>query len=143
MEISVNYLAVGLAVVANFIVGWLWYGPVFGKSWAREMKMDMTVTPDKGVMIRGMIFMLIGNFLMAFVMANDIFVWNHFPGIESSTGTMSTVFSSSFFTWLGFYVPTHLGATTWENKSWKLTIINLAYHYVTLFLTALFIVKVG
>ncbi len=138
MEVKLNFVAILLALSANFILGWLWYGPLFGKAWAKEMKMDMSATPDKSVMLKGMLMMVIGNFLMAYVMANDIFVWKSFPGMENM-GLLATACSSSFFTWLGYYVPTHIGATTWENKSWKLTGINLAYHWCTLFIASLII----
>jgi hypothetical protein len=30
---NVNWLAVIVAALASFVVGWLWYGPLFGKKW--------------------------------------------------------------------------------------------------------------
>jgi hypothetical protein len=141
MDISINYMAVGIAVLANFIIGWLWYGPLFGKPWATEMGMDINEKPEAGVMAKGMIFMVIGNFLMAYVLAHDIFVWSLVPGMEENSSMMTAVMTA-FFTWLGFYVPTHLGATVWEKKSWKLTIINLSYHFVTLFVAAIIILSI-
>ncbi len=135
MEIQINMLGVGIAVIANFVLGWLWYGPIFGKAWAIEMGMDLNKKPEASVMIQGMVMMVIGNFLMAYVLAQDLFAWSNVPGMEDMTG-ISALFSASFFTWMGYYVPTHIGATTWENKSWKLTGINLAYHFLTLFIAA-------
>lgn len=32
----VSFLATGLAALAGFMVGSLWYGPLFGKAWQRE-----------------------------------------------------------------------------------------------------------
>ena len=32
-EGNVNWLAIIIAAVANMVIGFLWYGPVFGKSW--------------------------------------------------------------------------------------------------------------
>ena len=141
MDISINYLAVGIAVVANFVLGWLWYGPIFGKPWAAEMGMDINQKPETGVMARGMIFMVIGNFLMAYVLAHNIFAWSLVPGMEENSSVMTAIMTA-LFTWLGFYVPTHLGATVWENKSWKLTAINLSYHFVTLFVAAIIILSI-
>lgn len=140
MEISINYMAVGIAVLVNFIIGWLWYGPVFGKPWAAEMGMDMSKKPEAGVMAKGMIFMVVGNFLMAYVLAHNIFAWGLVPGMEDNAA-LSRALMTAFFTWLGFYVPTHLGATVWEEKSWKLTAINLSYHFVTLFVAAFIILS--
>ncbi|MEO9869249.1 DUF1761 domain-containing protein [Ekhidna sp.] len=34
---SINWLAVLVATVSSFIVGGLWYGPIFGKVWMAEM----------------------------------------------------------------------------------------------------------
>lgn len=143
MEISINYLAVGIAVIANFVLGWLWYTPLFGKVWAREMKMDTSEKPKTGVMLRGMLLMVIGNFLMAYVLANDVFAWSLVPGNEGMRTGIVPVLSTAFFIWLGYYVPTHIGATTWERRSWKLTFINLGYHFATLFVAALIIIKMG
>ncbi len=135
MEIQINMLGVGIAVITNFILGWLWYGPLFGKAWAVEMGMDLNKKPEASAMIKGMVLMVIGNFLMAYVLAHDLFAWSNVSGMEDMSG-MSAILSASFFTWLGYYVPTHLGATAWENKSWKLTGINLVYHFATLFIAA-------
>jgi hypothetical protein len=143
LEIPINYLAVGLAVIANFVLGWLWYTPIFGKAWAREMKFDTSETPKVGVMLRGMLMMVVGNFLMAYVLAHDVFAWSQVAGMEDMRTGIGPVLTTSFFIWLGYYVPTHIGATSWERKSWKLTFINLGYHFVTLFTAALIIIKMG
>ena len=29
-DITINYMAVLAAAVVDFIIGWLWYGPLFG-----------------------------------------------------------------------------------------------------------------
>ena len=64
MEISINFLAVGIAVVANFFLGALWYGPLFGKAWAAEMGISLDDRPDKWVMIRGMLLMVVATLLV-------------------------------------------------------------------------------
>jgi Protein of unknown function (DUF1761) len=135
MEIHINWLAILVAVVANFVLGWLWYGPLFAKPWAKELGIDMTQKPDPSVMMKGMAFMVIGNFFMAWVLANNIAAWNHVPGI-TEMGKVSNIFSTAIFTWLGFYVPYHLGATVWESRSWKLFFINVGYALVSLLLVA-------
>jgi hypothetical protein len=33
---AMNWLAVLLAAVAGFLIGSIWYGPLFGKAWQRE-----------------------------------------------------------------------------------------------------------
>ncbi|MEP7268222.1 MAG: DUF1761 domain-containing protein [Saprospiraceae bacterium] len=129
MEIHINWMAILLAVVVNFFIGFLWYTPLFGKAWAREMGIDMTQKPDPKVMLKGMVFMIIGNFLLAWVLAHNIGAWSFVPGMKEM-GPLSNTISTAFFTWLGFFVPYHLGAIVWESRSWKLFFINVGYSLV-------------
>ena len=139
MEIQINWLAILVAVVANFILGFLWYTPLFGKVWGKEMGMDMTQKPDPKVMMKGMAFMVIGNFFLAYVLSHNIAAWSYVPGMDEMS-KISNVFSTAFFTWLGFYVPYHLGAIVWESRSWKLFFINTGYALVSLVLVASIII---
>jgi hypothetical protein len=135
MDLNINYLAITIAVVAHFVLGFLWYTPLFGKVWAKEIKMDTTQTPDPKVMIKGMVFNLIGNFFMAYVLAHNNAAWSFVPGMEQM-GKIGTILNSSIFTWLGFYVPYHLGAIVWESRSWKLFFINTGYALASLLLVS-------
>jgi hypothetical protein len=132
---DINIVAVLLAVVANFILGFLWYTPLFGKVWAREMGFDTTVKPAGGQIAKGMIIMIIGNFFMAYVFAHNIGAWGFVPGMkEMSAGAQ--IMNAVFFTWLGFYLPVDLNRVAWESKSWKLFAINTSYHFVMLLVAA-------
>lgn len=133
--IHVNFVAIIVAVVANFIVGFVWYTPLFGKAWGKEMKFDMTRKPTAGELGKGMTMMIIGNFLMAWVFAHNIAAWGFVPGTAEAP-MVGNLISSAVFTWLGFYVPTDLGVVAWEGKSWKLFFINTGYHLVTLVVAA-------
>lgn len=138
-HIEINYVAILIAVVANFILGFIWYTPLFGKVWGKEMGFDMTQKPPAGAMAKGMIIMIIGNFLMAFVFAHNIAVWNPVtwglpPSPESPA---STALMAAFFTWLGFFLPLDLNTVAWEMKSWKLFLINTTYHLLSLVIVAL------
>lgn len=136
MEMHINMVAVLVAVVANFILGFLWFTPLFGKVWAKEMGFDMSVKPPGSVMVRGMIFMIIGNFLLAYVFAHNIAAWSYVPGADEMSKT-SSILSSAIFTWLGFYVPIDLSTVAWENKSWKLFFINTGYHFFMVLVAAI------
>ena len=75
-------VAILVAVVANFILGFLWYTPLFGKAWAKELGFDMSVKPPASTLVKGMIFMVIGNFFLAYVLAHNIAAWSFVPGID-------------------------------------------------------------
>jgi len=135
MEIKVNVLAILVAVVVNFILGFIWYTPLFGKIWGKEMGYDPNMKPDKSVMMKGMSFMIIGNLLFAWVLAHNIAAWLFVPGIKEM-GPFSNSLTSAIFTWLGFYFPGQLGATVWEKHSWKLFGINTGYSLASLLVVA-------
>lgn len=137
-DISINYTAVLVAVIANFIFGFIWYTPLFGKAWATEMGMDPDAKPSGGEMAKGMIIMVIGNFFLAYVLAHNLAVWDYAMGDGSEQ--MMLAISSAFFTWLGFFLPVDLGTITWERKSFKLFAINTSYHLLTLVIVALILV---
>ena len=134
-QLHINFTAILITVVANFILGFLWYTSLFGKAWAREMKVDMSVKPPASEMIKGMVFMVIGNFLMAFVFAHNIGAWTYVPEANTMSPAAS-IANATIFTWLGFYFPIDLGTVAWEKKSWKLFGINTGYHFVMLLIAA-------
>ena len=146
-NIQINMMAILIAVVANFIFGALWYMPFFGKAWAKEMKIDLSgPKPPSSEMVKGMVIMVIGNFLMAYVFAHNIAVWNPLTwGQPASTvhTPMGMAFAASFFTWLGFYLPQDLSKIAWEKSSWKLFFINTSYHFLSLVIAALVIVFIS
>ncbi len=135
-EMHINMIAVLVAVAANFILGFIWYTPLFGKAWAKEHGIDTTVKPPAGAMAKGLIFMVIGNFLMAYVFAHNIAAWGFVPGGKEMSAT-AKVLNSTIFTWLGFYLPVDLGTVAWEMKSWKLFGINTGYHFMMLLVASL------
>ena len=132
---GINMTAILVAVVVNFVLGFIWYTPLFGKIWGREMGYDPNEKPDQSVMLKGMAFMVVGNFFFAYVLAHNMAAWEYVPGIEEMS-TMTSVLNAAIFTWLGFYLPGDLGATVWEKKSWKLFGIDTGYHLVSLLVVA-------
>ena len=50
MQFQVNYLAVLVSAIAMIVLGFIWYGPLFGKIWTKEMgwtKADMEEAKKK------------------------------------------------------------------------------------------------
>jgi hypothetical protein len=134
-EMHISMTAILVTVVANFILGFVWYTPLFGKAWGKEMGFDTNTKPPAGALAKGMIFMVIGNFLMAYVFAHNIAAWSYVPG-TTEMSPIANIMSATIFTWLGFYLPTDLGSVAWEQKSWKLFFINTGYHFMMLLVAA-------
>ena len=123
------------ACVASVLIGWVWYHPrVFGTTWMRLAN----VTPEmaergKKMMPLSVILSLCGSMLIAYVMnyvgiAFHIFDW------------VGAVFELALWCWLGFVVPTSLGTILWEQRPFKLYLINTLYWLVTFIAMALILV---
>ena len=45
---SINWVGVAVATIAAFVLGWLWYGPLFSKPWLRELGMTQEHMSSQG-----------------------------------------------------------------------------------------------
>src|SRR2546426_4185491 len=117
-DIHLNYWAILVAVAATMVLGFLWYGPIFGKAWMKEMGIPAGGKPDPKVMRRGLILMLIGSFLTAIVLAHTGEVWR--PPLWEAGADASAAdygFFTGFWAWVGFYVPLLPRAVASGNKA--------------------------
>lgn len=135
-SLNISMMAILVAVFANFVLGFIWYTQLFGKLWAKEVGVDMSVKPTTGEFIKNMLVMVVGNFFMAYVLAHNTAAWSFVPGIEE-LGKTGNIMNATIFTWLGFYLPVDIGVVTWERKSWKLFGINTGYHFMMLLVASI------
>jgi hypothetical protein len=132
-NIVLSWPAILIAVVAAFFLGFLWYGPLFGKPWAKLMGFKLNHKPKPRVMAKAYGLQLLGTFLTAFVMAHTCQIWRPSVwGLGQDSPFYMYGFYNGIFTWLGFYVPLQFGKVTWENRPWKLFFINASYELVML-----------
>lgn len=143
-DIQISYLTIAIAVAVNFFFGFIWYTVLFKRPWAVEMGFDPDEKPESTGMFRGMALNILGNFLLAYVLAHNIAVWNPVTwGLaDSGASALSYAGMAAFFTWLGFFVPVLINTVAWEKKSWKLFAINGVYHLLALFLVAVILTHV-
>lgn len=130
MSPDINYFAVLLAGISNMIIGFLWYGPLFGKPWMALM--GFTKESIKNMKGKGMGktygLMMAGAFVMAYVLAHSL----AFASAFTKTTGVSAGLMVGFWSWLGFVAPVMMGAQLWENKPWKLFFIQAGYYLVAL-----------
>ena len=136
MTLHINIIAVIVAVVINFILGFIWYTALFSKAWTKEMGYDPNMRPDKKAMLKGMVLMVIGNFLFAWVLAFYLAGLQYIPGAKEMSPFVIGI-NSAISVWIGFFVPVHLSRVVWEKHSWKLFFINSGYHLVATIVVAL------
>lgn len=132
MEIPINYLAVLVAAVSNMVIGFLWYGPLFGKTWSQLMGWG-ELTPEqlaeKQKKARpAYVISFLGALLMAYGLAHALIFGSAYTHIFGISGGLI----GSFWYWLGFVVPVTVGTVLWDGKPWKLWFINVGYWLVTM-----------
>src|SRR5260221_409395 len=113
--VPINYLAVLAGAVVSMVIASVWYGPLFGKAWMKEvgMKPQKMTEKMKKAMMKQYGLMFVGSLVMSYVLAHStIFAssYMHMDGVGA--GLMS-----GFWSWLGFVAPVTLGSVLWEGKS--------------------------
>ena len=127
MDLSgINWLAVVVAAVAFFILGSLWYGPLFGKAWQKGVGLS-----DEEIKSANMGKLFGGAFIMALIisfgMAMFFFGFGTDPenpmtvGMGAGYGIMTGIF---------FIFPSTAMNYLFSRKSASLIAIDSLYHIV-------------
>lgn len=140
MDVSVNLLAVLLAALSTMVVGSIWYAQgVFGKTWGKLAKVDMSKTPKSGEMVWLMGSTFVASLITAYVLAHVAFLSNNFFQNSFLQDTMTT----AFWLWLGFIVTRIYVHDAFEGRRKKLTVLNAAHELVTVLVMGLIIGLMG
>ena len=139
---DLNWLAIGLSVVAMMVLGFIWYAKWFptGKIWMRNMGMDPATVPPPpaGKMAVSLLLMVLGSFFMMFVFAHTNMVYEDSFRNAATGGDaefdlrMVDTLTGAVFTWLGFIVPLNLNGVAFENKKWSMFFVNAGFYLVGL-----------
>jgi hypothetical protein len=111
---AINWWAVIVAALASMVLGFLWYGPLFGKKWM-ALSGHAQGGMDKSGMSRNYVIMIVGCLVEFYVLAR-----------------LGGGVSLAFWIWLGFAATKNLGAVLWERKPWSLWVLNSAYDLIGL-----------
>jgi hypothetical protein len=114
----VNYLAVFVAAIVVFVLGWLWYSPLlFYKPWMRAKGIDPAVAMAGAKMPAGkLVIELLRCLVLAYVIA-------HFVALIGITSWMIAA-HFGLLLWIGFPVIILTGSVLWENVPVKVAVIH-------------------
>ncbi|NGP76521.1 DUF1761 domain-containing protein [Balneolaceae bacterium YR4-1] len=118
---TLNIWAILVATLSTFLVGWLWYGPLFGKSW-------MTATGlSEEQLQQGNMAKIFGlAFVFELIMAFNLAMFLNDPSIGLQEGTLYGFLTG--FGWVFFALAVN---ALYEQKSWKYILVNGGYWTVT------------
>ena len=118
-SITINWAAFAVAVIAQFVLGALWYSPLlFVKAWQSETghtpqdigKRMPTALPGQ----------LIGAAVTAFVLVHFI----RYAGADTALAGAAV----GLFAWLGFTAMPAMGYVLFGSRKLKLSLIDNGYH---------------
>lgn len=91
---ELNIWAALVGGVAYFMIGWLWYGPLFGKAWMKEKGMEEHPEPPEPIIFLYTLILqlIVGLSLGLFIVAMDIdtAVQGLYIGLASGAGFVLT-----------------------------------------------------
>jgi hypothetical protein len=121
-------MAVLVAAIVTMVLGYIWFGPLFGKLWMRLNGFTMeTMSAQKGKMAQMYIIMFIGALVTAYVLAGV----HIFASAYLNIGGIDSGILAGFMSWLGFTAPVTVNYTLTTQKSWKLWAVNSGYYLVS------------
>jgi hypothetical protein len=125
MEFNINYMAVLIAGIAQMVIGFLWYGPLFGKIWQKLSGISDADIKKAGSNMP----MLYGTMFLATLVT--AYVLSHF---QQAGGAMDMMDGAmiGFWAWLGFVATTMLTNVLFDKKPFNLYLLNAGYQLVSL-----------
>lgn len=121
-DVAINWLAVIVAAIAKFVIGWIWYTPLFGKQW--QAAIGMSQEQVRGNLAPALIAEIITDLVMAAVLAC-------FIGY-SGANTLLQGALIGLVAWLGFVATVSIAQVFYEKRSWQLWSINNGYLVISL-----------
>ena len=138
MEVQVNWWAVVVAAAASLVVGSFWFSKhLFADIWKKEVKLD-----DKKIkagMGQGMVIAIVTALITAYVLAYLTFAVHKIMGGDFTADALKT----AFMLWFGVAATTIFVQAGFEQRSVKLTALNLGYSLAGLLAMGLAIGWIG
>jgi hypothetical protein len=123
--IRINYFALGVAVVAAFIVSSVWYSPLlFGKLFIALSGVAPSAGPNAGKVVGE----LVRTLILAYVLARLVVLLN----VVDWKGALRL----GVWLWIGFPVVLLSGSVMWQNVPWQLAAIHAGDWLVKILLIA-------
>lgn len=129
---GLNWLAVIVAAIVYFVVGFVWYGPLFGKQWAAGMGMDTSDMKPEPMKL-GLVALM------------GLFVSIALAALLNATATadLASALVRTFLAWAGFVAATSASEQIMDTRPWNLWGINKGYHLVAMLAAALVLTFMG
>lgn len=138
--LPIDYLAVFVAAVAAFVIGFLLHGPIAGKLWMRLANVHMTGNEKMSDMYGKMLWNFLANVITAYALA-IVYLFVSTSSFGSGPSIWSGIFSG-FLVWFGFLATATSIDVIWMGKSSKLWLFELCSSLIVMVAMGAIIVAV-
>ena len=123
--IAINYWAILGGAVFLMVMGFVWYGPLFGKVWMKIVGAEHMSKEEMAQMQKQMMPYYAMQFVLALITSYVLYTFAHMSGMGIVLG---------FWLWLGFAMPMAAGSMWDTKKGLQLTkfLVLAGYQLVTL-----------
>ena len=122
---TVNYWAVLVCGVLAMVIGYIWYGPLFGKAWARAVGATAMDAEARKKMQKSAGPLYLVQFIMVLFQA-----WI----LARALGGSPDALANTGLIWFAFVVPTVAGLCMWNNDSrkvaWTKFLLSAGYQLI-------------
>ena len=132
-EININYLAVLVCGASSMVIGFFWYGPLFGKAWMEEV--GKTEEDLKENFNPGKTYSL--AYISAVITALTLAYFLDLTGAQTIMESLRV----SIAAWLGFAAALFYLNSLFEGRTVRYVTINIGYHLVNLVVYGLILVS--
>ncbi len=117
---EVNWLAIIVVTIVTFIIGWLWYGPLFGKAWlsATGLNKDNLGSSTKAMILTFILTLGTAIVIALTIESLDIIYWPN--GLLLGFGLGLAIYAFNIYSDI-----------LWENRPVKLLFINAGYRVLS------------
>jgi hypothetical protein len=128
--LPINFIAVSIAAVTAFVLGFLFHGPVTGKLWMKLADIHPTGDENFKDMIPQMLWNLLVQFITAFVLAVIILFASSSTYLDGSEVWKGVILAGLL--WFGFLVTSSSIEVIWMGRNYKLWLFEAACSLVVM-----------
>ena len=136
MAIPINWWAIIVTTIISFVLGFLWFGPLFGKAWMKTIGVSMPpeITPEmKKKMVWGYFWVLLTALITNFVLLHNITFGSAYLGMHGAAAGIQ----AAIWNWLGFCFPILVASVQFESRPWKNVWVTGGYYLAILIINGI------
>ncbi len=118
---DINYLAVVVGAILTMVIGFIWYGPAFGKTWLKVTGLRMEDV-DKSQTPKAYGLSFLAALAVSYVLSGVVDLFQ--------ATTIGTGASAGVWMWFGFIVAGGVGRYIFPFRPFKLFALDNAYQLV-------------